>query len=284
MRLDWEHTSVIAGQDALFFSPQYPTSFASVATPPLAYSGNLYGWVPQLRVEHRWSATENSTVTLSAGILDPLTGEVPTVDYLRTPGAGESTRQPGYGTGVAWARKFFGQPLSIDAGAYFARESWGFNRNISGWASTVGWNIPFGPLFNVSGKFYDGQAIGGLGAEFGRSVLFNGPIASPATQVKGLHSTGGWMQVKFKPHPKLEFNSAAGEDQVATDDLHGFTISPSSYFPANLDRNQTEFANFIYRPRSDLLFSTEYRMIRTFSIDGTKQRANQINFIMGVFF
>jgi len=104
-RLDWSNTSLIAGQDELFFSPAYPTSFASVSVPPLAYSGNLYGWIPQVRVERRVSVSKSSTVSLSAGILDPLTGESPTSDFLRAPGAGEKARQPAYGARVAWTRR-----------------------------------------------------------------------------------------------------------------------------------------------------------------------------------
>jgi regulator of replication initiation timing len=52
MRLDWEHTSLIVGQDSLFISPLSPTSFASLAIPSLGYSGNLWAWTPQLRVEN----------------------------------------------------------------------------------------------------------------------------------------------------------------------------------------------------------------------------------------
>jgi hypothetical protein len=41
--------------------------------------------------------------------------------------------------------------------------------------------------------------------------------------------------------------------------------------------------NFIYRPRSDLLFSGEYRRLRTSEI-GALNTADQINLIMGVLF
>jgi len=284
VRLDWARTSVIIGQDELFFSPVYPTSFASVSTPPLAYSGNLYGWIPQARIENRVASSENSSVVLSAGVLDPLSGEVPDNEFLRTAGAGESVRLPAYGSGLAWNWKLFGQPFTLGAGGYYSRQNWGFNRNVNGWAGTVDWNIPMGEFLSLSGKFYNGQAIGGLGAGIGRSVLFSGPANSPVVRVKGLHSTGGWAQVKFRPIPKLEFNTAAGQDSVDSADVRGFPVGPPSYFGPNLTRNRSGFANFIYRPRSNLLFSTEFRTLRTFSIDGTSQTANQLNFITAVFF
>ena len=74
VRLDWKDTSVIVGQDGLFLSPQAPTSFASLIVPALTYSGNLWSWTPQLRVEHRFEFSNHSNVSLQGGVLDPLTG------------------------------------------------------------------------------------------------------------------------------------------------------------------------------------------------------------------
>jgi hypothetical protein len=49
-------------------------------------------------------------------------------------------------------------------------------------------------------------------------------------------------------------------------------------------QNRSGFVNFIYKPRSNLLFSTEYRRLRTFQINDGSQSAEQINMIMGVLF
>jgi hypothetical protein len=165
---------------------------------------------------------------------------------------------------------------------------------VDGWVANADWNIPLGTLFRLSGKFYAGRAIGGFGAGVGRSVVFNfpstcpvsnPPLACPETRVVGLRSTGGWAQLKYKPTPKLEFNAAGGQDGVNADDIRVFNpVLAPGYFPANLTRNRSEFANLIYRPRSNLLFSTEVRTLRTFAIDGSSQRASQLNLIMGVFF
>ncbi|HEY6351804.1 MAG TPA: hypothetical protein VI636_20600 [Candidatus Angelobacter sp.] len=283
LRLDWAHTSVITGMDSLFFSPLYPTSFASVGIPAFSYSGNLWGWTPQLRVEHRFISSENNTVTLSGGILDPLTGEAPPNEFLRFPGAGESSRQPAYAGRVEWRRRVFGQPLVLGVGSYYNRENWGFNRNLAGWAATNDWSIPFGAHFNLSGEFYYGNAIGGLGAGIGRSVVFNGLLSDPTATVHGLDTIGGWSQLKFKPGARLEFNVAAGQDSVEAADVRGFNLAPG-YFAANLIRNRSEFANLIYRPRSNLLFSAEFRTLRTYAVDSGSDRANQLNLVMGVLF
>ena len=77
LRLDWADTSIVAGQDSLFISPLSPTSFASLATPAFAYAGNLWGWTPQLRVEHRFNLSDQQTLTFQGGVLDNLDWEPP---------------------------------------------------------------------------------------------------------------------------------------------------------------------------------------------------------------
>src|SRR5581483_11675179 len=110
LRLDWANTSVVGGQDGLFFAPLSPTSFASVAVPPLAYTGNLWGWTPQLRVEHRFNVAADSTLTVQGGVLDPLSGEISSGYYYRTPQAGELARMPALASRVAFTTNVFGQP------------------------------------------------------------------------------------------------------------------------------------------------------------------------------
>src|SRR5947209_6096260 len=70
--LDWKNTSIVAGQDVLFFSPLSPTSLASSAYPPFSYAGNLWTWTPQINVEHRFDLSERSKISIAGGVLDPL--------------------------------------------------------------------------------------------------------------------------------------------------------------------------------------------------------------------
>jgi len=82
---------------------------------------------------------------------------------------------------------------------------------------------------------------------------------------------------------KFEINAAGGQDGAKAADLDGFLFAPG-YFASEITRNRSEFANFIYRPRSNLLFSTEFRTLRTFSLPASSVRANQLNLVMGVLF
>ncbi len=190
-RLDWQHTSVIAGQDSLFISPLSPTSFASLATPAFAYAGNLWGWTPQVRIEHRFDLSDQQTLTLQGGILDNLDWEPPYDPFYRYAQAGEQSGQPAYAMRTAWARPVFGHPLSFAVAGYYGRQNWSWGRDVDAWAGMTDWQIPILRRLNLSGEFYRGRGAGGLGAGIGRAVLFGGNPTYSTTSIRGLDSAGG---------------------------------------------------------------------------------------------
>ena len=201
IRFDWNTTSVVAGQDRLFFAPLAPTSLATLAIPALSYAGNLWNWTPQLRVEHRHNLSENSDIQFQAGILDSLSGDVPNTAPDRQPTWGEKSGQPAYAARVAWTRHLSDQNLTLGFGGYYGRQDWGLNRNVDGWAATVDAAVPLGKWFALTGAFYRGRALGGLSGAIGQDVVTSGRLSDPTTIVLGLNSMGGWMQLKFKPRP-----------------------------------------------------------------------------------
>jgi hypothetical protein len=186
---------------------------------------------------------------------------------------------------MAWSKEGRDRPLEIGGGTYYNRQNWGFQRNVDGWAATSDWNIPLPARFEFSGEFYRGRAIGGLGGGLGRTVVLSGAVTDPTTLVRGLNAVGGWSQLKFQQTSKFEWNAAIGEDDLLSDDLHYFPQSTvNSTYYSYLARNQSGLVNFIYKPRSDILFSTEYRRIRTFSMLGNLLQAGHLNLGMGVLF
>ncbi|HZD30421.1 MAG TPA: hypothetical protein VE779_02055, partial [Candidatus Angelobacter sp.] len=258
--------------------------FASLVVPALSYSGNLWAWTPQIHVDHRIALTESSTLTLQGGILDALTGGSPYYyTWYRTPQAGELARQPAYAARVAYSHPAFGHTFTIGAAGYYSRENYGYGRDLNGYAAMLDWSVPLDRWFSLNGSFYRGQAIGGLGGGIGRSVLYNGPLNDPNTSVLPLNTVGGWAQLKYRPTAKLEFNVALGQDNPFASDIRAFSDA-QSYGDPTLTRNQAVFGNVIYRPRSDLLFSLEYRRIKTFSIYDDNASGGQVNLGMGILF
>ena len=283
VRLDWAATSIVAGQDAPFFSPLSPTSIASLAYPAFSDSGNLWTWTPQVRVEQRLILSSRDNLLIQGGILDPLSGEAPYFEYLRTPQAGEQSRQPADAVRLAWSHGDSANAITLGVGGYYSRQNYGAGQTEDAWASTADWSFPFRSRWSLTGEFYRGRALGGLGAAEGRSVLLEAPDASPTPSWVGLNTVGGWTQLKFKASEALEFNAAYGEDNPFARDLR-YSSMPTSNGYTSVSRNQSEMVNVIYRPRTDLLFSLEFRHLNTRGIAGDQETANHVNLGVGVLF
>jgi hypothetical protein len=283
MRLEWPNTTVVLGQTEPFVSPLSPTSLASVAVPALSYSGNLWAWVPQVSVERRHSMANGSAVTMTGGIMDPLTGDDPVDSAYFQPGAGHRGGLPALAGRLGWQNGSSDRPIVIGVGGYYSRQDWGRDRIVHGWATTADWVIPVHRRVSLSGEFYRGRAFGGLGAGENGSVLFDGDPGQTSTQVQGLRSTGGWLQAAFAVTNRIDFHAALGQDTPSDADLDRFRLSPTGG-ESPIGRNRSGLVNVILRARSNLLFSGEFRTIWTARPDGTRRRAQQVNFAAGVLF
>lgn len=283
IRLDWQNTSIVAGQDYLFFAPLAPTSYASLAVPALSYAGNLWAWAPQVRIEHRFHLADMSTVQVQGGVLDSLSGDPPVVPATYIPSWGEESGEPAYAARVSWTHPAFGEDLTIGAGGFLGRQFWGFDRRVTSWAGTLDATVPLGHLFSLSGEFYRGRAVGGLGGAVGQDVLMSGVFTDPTTVIRGLDSMGGWVQFKYKPTAKFQINAAVGDDNPFTYELDRFPSS-TNYYGEMITRSLSPFANFIYQPRSDMLFSFEYRYLQTYYFQDEPYAAHHINISLGYLF
>jgi hypothetical protein len=205
------------------------------------------------------------------------------MEYERYPTWGEQSGQPAYAARIAWSHPAFGQDLTVGVGGYYGRQNYGFGRNVDGWAGTTDLTIPLGRYFGLTAEFYRGRAVGGLGGGIGQRVLLSGDLADPSTTVRGLDSTGGWVQLKFKPWTNFEVNGAVGQDNPFASELRRFPTS-SSFYGRLLSKNLSPFVNFIYQVRSDVLFSVEYRRLQTTVLDINSQTANHVNVSLGYIF
>jgi len=283
MRFDWEHTSIVAGQDSLFISPLSPTSFASLATPTFAFSGNLWAWTPQLRVEHRFSLPDQQNISIQAGVLDNLDWETPYNSFYRSAQAGELSGQPAYALRTAWSQSLQDHPLTLGVAGYYGRQNWLWGRFTDAWAAMADWQIPMGARLALSGELYRGSGIGGLGGAIGTSIVYGGDPHAPFTPVRGVDTAGGWTQLKFQATPKIEFNGVIALDDALTSNIRGFAVDANNFGPI-LGRNRGALGNVIFRPRSDLVLSAELRRLRTFPVYQNSSVTNQVNLSVGILF
>jgi len=267
----------------LFISPLSPTSFASLATPPFAYAGNLWGWIPQLRAEHRFDLPDNQTFTVQAGILDNQTWDFPSTPFYRHPGAGEQSGQPAYAARTAWSRSVGAREITFGTAGYYGRQDWGADRYVDGWAGMGDWQIPITQRWTLSGEFYRGRGAGGLGAGIGRTVLYGQATPYSVTPIRGVDSAGGWTQVKWQITPKVEINGVIAQDDAFSRDVRGFAIDASNSGPI-LGRNRGALGNVVFRPRSDLILAAEFRRLRSYPVYSNSLATNQVNLALGVLF
>ncbi len=271
LALEWKNTSIVAEQEAPFFSSLSPSSLVSAAYPSFSNSGNLWTWTPQVYVEHRIQSSERTQFSLRGGVLDPLTGELPASEYERLATAGERGRRPAFAGRAGWQRAYGDRRASAGAGFYIAHQDWNFNRTVEAWAVTGDWDLPLGRRFAWSGELYRGTSMGGLGGSANASVLLTPMLVIP------LDSTGGWSQLKFQPVDKWQFNGAFGQDVTSGDRLQ----RAATEF---VRRNAAGTFNFIYQARSNFLLSAEYRHLWMRRSSGGMLTADYVSLGVGILF
>jgi len=73
------------------------------------------------------------------------------------------------------------------------------------------------------------------------------------------------------------------EDDAFASDVRGFAVDANN-FVTILGRNRGGLGNLVYRPRSDLLLSAEFRRLHSFPVYSNAVTTNQINLAMGILF
>jgi hypothetical protein len=286
IRFDWKNTSAVAGLDYPFFSPNLPTTYATMVVPGFASAGNLWTWTPTLRIEQRFSGAL-SAFKIEAGFMDPSSN----TDYapntnLRFPSPTENSRQPTYAVRLSASTKSEDRPASIGFSGVYSPQRFIGNYNVAGWAGTLDWRIPLLPKTELSGQFFTGRGLDGFGGLPLSPLRPTNPAyyaAVTAPELANFGVIGGWSQFKIKVDSRNEFNLAAGTGGRNSAGLRNAAAS-DSFLTSVPARNQMLFVNYIFRPRSDLLFSAEYRRLRTYESNGSPNSAGQVGLAVGFLF
>jgi hypothetical protein len=204
---------------------------------------------------------------------------------LRFPNATESSRQPTYAVRFSANHKSEERPLSIAVSGVYSPQRYFGGYDLSGWAGVLDWQFPLLPRTELSGQFFTGKGIDGFGGvplspyPPQNAALYN---AFTARFLAEIGVIGGWSQLKFKLSNRNEFNAAVGSGGRNSAQLRQvLTYAAGSLIPA---RNEMFFFNYIFKPRSDLLFSTEYRRFRTYEVVGGPEVAGQVGLAVGFLF
>lgn len=253
-RLEWPHRSLGVAFDRPLLSPWQPTSWVTLAEPALSWSGNLWTWSPQLMFKQ---AGILKHFDLDLGLIDPAAPTSYTQGQTNAPSASERSRQPGYESRIGFSSSLHDLPISFGVGGYYSRQAYPYGHSVDAWAGTADWDLALHRVLRLSGQFYRGKAIGGLGGGAFKDYVSN----TAEHYLNGLNASGGWIQAKVPFTQTFEANVSAGIDNAYASDLRDSDQAAAQGWYAGLARNGTLIANVVYRPRSYLLLSTEFRQI-----------------------
>jgi hypothetical protein len=276
--LDWSHTQAFVELDRPIISPNAPTSLTAVAEPALAWSGNLWTWAPQLGISHTLDLGASARLELKAALID--VPDPPTFQTTTTSTAtqAQNSRWPGAELHLGLLGKQDGAGPSFGVGGYFSPHQPPGGDGYNAWAGTLDMRVPLPLGLELSGSFYRGLALGGLGGGGFKDYLsatYNGYLYT-----RPLDDVGGWAQLKKHAGPRLEFNAAFGLDNAFSGELRQYAYtSPIAY--QSLARNRTFFANSIYSPSSYLMFSLEYRHLISTPVAGAPSDSHVIGVAAG---
>lgn len=262
-KLRWPHVGLVVGQESPLVARLNPVSFASSGFPAFASSGNLWLWIPQVRLT--LEAGGRVRFGVQGAALAPMLPS-PQPAFLTEADSAEKS-----GRATAQGRIYAGWG-SEDAETEIGL---GIHR---GWIATTGdslldskaftadWRIALGRRVAIAGEaFFDGQALGGLGGGgIGQNLGVGGvPV----------RTTGGWVQLDLRPTFAWELGGGYGFDDPDDRDL-----------PATGRRKNVAYtAHVHWRPGGGLLAGFEFRRLETTYAEGTL-RANHLNWFAGLAF
>lgn len=88
--------------------------------------------------------------------------------------------------------------------------------------------------------------------------------------------------MKFTPRTKFEINGAFGMDSPFAGEMR--SSNSNLIYKDSYTRNMSFFVNFMYQIRSDVLLSTEYRLLQTTILDNGSNTAHQATLSLGYLF
>lgn len=263
-RMNWDRVRVLAGQEAPPIVELNPSSLASIGLSSLSSSGNLWLWIPQLRVQGDLTGGQNARGYIEGTVLAP-TGYVAQGPFLTQPDRAEQSKRPYLQgrAGVRWTQG--GAPGEISVGGHLGWLSTTGDSLIDSKAAAVMVQLPLGKVIEIRGEAFAGQAIAGLGGGAIGQNLGRGGVP--------VRTRGGWGQLLIHPTPRWEIGGSYGIDDPKDADLDPAT--------ARL-KNQTVVGQITWRP-SPLVLGIEYRHITTTYGPGNA-RAGHLNLGLGAEF
>jgi len=243
--VQWTHFQLMFGQETPLVSDRNPRSLAGVSVPDFSTAGNLWFWLPQVRVTAEYGDALRFAV--QAAVLAPISGAIQG-PVATQPDSGERSNRPylegrlrlGWGPPDDPSEVAIGGHIGWLRGAY----NTGSDSMIQSHAITFDTRIKLGRA-ELIGEGFSGQAISGLGG--GGIGQYSGVGGAP------VHTTGGWGQLNLRASPAWMFGGGCGIDDPKDSDV----LATGRF------RNFVCEGHVEWRPPGPLIFGFEYRRLET---------------------
>jgi hypothetical protein len=237
----WSRAQLMVGQESPLISDVDPVTVAAIGSPGFAAAGNLWLWLPQVRVgyEHPGALRFGA----QGAVLAPTSGD-PAAAFDTDNDLAERSMRPYLQARAfsAWGDERRGE---IGCGVH---QGWlvPAAERESAFAVACDLVAPLASGLELRGEWFRGQALRGLG---GGGI---GQNFSPANEP--LRTAGGWAQLNWNPSAALGLGAGCGGDH------------PDA--AAARRRNDVCMGYAMLRPAGPFFVGLEYRWMRTEFVTG----------------
>ncbi len=283
-RLDWEKTSLEAGQDWVVFAPNNPVSIAAAAIPQMAAAGNPWARFPQIRLERVWS---DGRILWQGAVLAPSSGDSPTATtspFFLQPTSGAASRLPFFQSRIAFSSANWlstSKSGSVGFSGQYGRArvaSTSGNNKIDVEGLAADWNFPIVARLTINGEAFFGRNLSGFQAGafqgFNPDFAYRRGTTLIAGGARAIATRGGWTQIGFTPPPfsdRLTMFGTFGLDDPRDSDLISLTKRDWRL------RNEAFAFSLLYKISPQVTLGAEFRRFDTLYLQSGRQRANHIN-------
>ncbi len=246
IELDWRSRSIMVGVEKPIFNPREPSSLAQVGVSPLTGAGNLWLWVPQVRLEQDIKFGSATGLRAQMGVIQ--TREVGPYDSAAYTGPAPAASRPGLeGHFELYRNLDEARRLEMAAGFH---ESITHVGGLSVPSSLYSLDWFFNPLqpVELTGAFYSGQNVAALGTgAINEGYVVYRRVANP------IESRGGWGQLTFHVAKRVDMHAFTGLQ----------TYSTTFLGVGDASRNMQYGANLFFRLAPNVLLGPEISQLRT---------------------
>jgi hypothetical protein len=246
IEMDWKTRGIKLGVDKPIFNPRDPDSLAQVGVSPLTGAGNLWLWMPQIRLQQDVPLGASSGVKAQVGAVETHEANpyVATASNVKI----EPVRPGLEGRVMAWHKLDDNRRLEIAAG-FHASTTHAGGFSIPSNLVSLDWFFNPWKRLEFSGAFFSGQNLSNLG-----TGVINQGYYIEYNSAEAIDSQGGWGQITIHTLPRLDFHLFTGQQDYQAGDLQHGSVTRNLLFGGNL----------FFRVAPNVLFGPEITQTRTF--------------------